>query len=469
MSSAPIVTQMISFVLMPIIGRLYTPMAFGLYNVFGSITGPISALTTLGYHQAIVLPEEKDKAIILTYGSCLISLLISFITFVVILCLPEIVWVKYSLEAIKPFRWLLPISILFHGIHTTLTSLNQRNAKFGNISVSRVINALINKTLIIILAFLGYKSSGSLIIGSIIGALSMIVVLVLPNLKLFTNTVPFSSKPFIKYKKFPIFILSADFFYRLTDSVIIYLLVYFFSAEIVGYYGMAIMMASLPTILIGTGIAEVFYQKASMDFNADKKGNSSEKIFLYLVQLSIVPFAVLAITSPDLFSLFLGEKWLHAGKFTQILSFQMFINFIIIPITSLTKIYNKQEYALITQVLILLTSIFAIIIGSYTKNVYVAIIIMAVSSGIISFIFSLFMFYFSGVHPQKIIYIFFKYILFGVPFILPLILFQQYYLYKPIELFIVGGVCLLIYFITLFKNNSDFSLLIRKIIYKQWL
>ena len=223
-------------------------------------------------------------------------------------------------------------------------------------------------------------------------------------------------------------------------------------------------MASLPSILIGTGIAEVFYQKASTDFNADKKGNSSEKLFLYLVQLSIVPFAVLSITSPDLFSLFLGDNWLQAGKFTQILSFQMFINFIIIPITSLTKIYNKQEYVLITQILIFLASISAFIIGSYTKNVYVTIIIMTFSTGTINFIFSLFIFYFSGVHPQKIIYKFFKCTFFGVIFILPLILFQQYYLYKPVELFIIGGLCLLIYFFTLLKNNSELSFLVRKII-----
>ena len=449
---------------MPIIGRLYSPMMFGILSLYGSIVGPISAFATLGYHQAIVLPEKNAKATILIYGSFLVSFLTAFITFIIIQYLPEIVWEKYSLEAIKPYRWLLPISILFHGIHTTLTSINQRNARFGTISLSRIIYALINKIFIIIIAFVGYKSSGSLIIGSIVGALGMIVVLGVPNKKLFTNTVMFSMKPFFEYKKFPIYILTTDFIYRLTNSAIIYLLAYYFSETVVGYYGMAMMLAGLPSVLIGSGIAEVFYQKASVDFNTVKKVKSVEKLFLYLVQFSFVPFVVFAILSPDLFTVFLGDKWFYAGKYAQILSFQMFINFIITPILSLSKIYNKQEYAFIVQLLIFITNFCAILIGGFMKNIYVSIFIMAISSGIINFIFSLLMFHFSGVSAQKIINMILKYILFGIPFILPLVFFQQYYFLKPIYLFISGIGCIIIYFISLFKIDNEFSIMVRNII-----
>jgi lipopolysaccharide exporter len=387
MSSAPFLTQVISFLLMPIIGRLYTPVIFGIFNLYGSLVGPISALSTLGYHQAIVLSQKKSSTEILTYGSLLFSILIAFITLAIIFFLPDNFWFHFSLESVKTYRWLIPISILFHGIHTTLSSLNQGNARFGTIAFSRVSNALINKFSIIILAILGYKTSGSLIIGTIFGALSMVVILGIPNLKLFTNAIHLNREPFIKYKNFPIFVLSTDFIYRLTNALIIYSLAYYFGEKVVGYYGMAIMLAGIPTILIGSAIGEVFYQKAAEGFGKENKINFYEKLFSYLIKLSLLPFIILAIIAPELFSIILGENWGDAGIFVQLLSFQMFIAFIITPIISLSKIYNKQEYALISQILILVTSLCAIAFGGYIDNVYWGIFIMSIFTGLINFIF----------------------------------------------------------------------------------
>jgi O-antigen/teichoic acid export membrane protein len=150
---------------------------------------------------------------------------------------------------------------------------------------------------------------------------------------------------------------------------------------------MAIMLAGIPTILIGSAIGEVFYQKAAEGFGKENKINFYEKLFSYLIKLSLLPFIILAIIAPELFSIILGENWGDAGIFVQLLSFQMFIAFIITPIISLSKIYNKQEYALISQILILVTSLCAIAFGGYIDNVYWGIFIMSIFTGLINFIF----------------------------------------------------------------------------------
>jgi lipopolysaccharide exporter len=453
MSAAPVVTQIISFLLMPIISRVYSPAVFGIFNLYGSLVGPISALSTFGYHQAIILPEKNTTAKMLTYGCLIFSLLVSTLTFTIILSLPDKFWVKYSLESVKPYSWLIPFSIFFHGIHTTLTSLNQRNTKFGTIAVARITNALSNKIFIIIIAFLGYKSSGSLIVGSLIGALSMIIILGIPNRKLFTWVIPFSMKPFIKYKKFPKYILSTDFLYRVKNAIIIYLLAYYFGENIVGIYGMAIMMAGLPTVLVASAVGEVFYQKAAKEYGEENNTEIYEKLFSFLIKFALLPYALLAIVAPEVFSILLGEKWGTAGIFVQLLSFQMFITFIMTPIISLSKIYNKQEYTFINQIFIFITSCGAIAYGGFIGNVYWAIFIMSFFTGFINIIFGIKILKVADFPLIKCLKISIKTVVYCIPFISIFFVLKIMIISNIIILLISGVIIITIYYYYFFNEH----------------
>ena len=54
--------QALSFLLTPVLSRLYGPDDFGLFGCFFALTGVISSVVTLQYSQALVLPEHDHEA-----------------------------------------------------------------------------------------------------------------------------------------------------------------------------------------------------------------------------------------------------------------------------------------------------------------------------------------------------------------------------------------------------------------------
>ena len=61
--SASVVAQVIGLLVYPILSRMYSPEDFGLLNLFLSIGGVITLLSTAEYYNAIVLPKEEEEGI----------------------------------------------------------------------------------------------------------------------------------------------------------------------------------------------------------------------------------------------------------------------------------------------------------------------------------------------------------------------------------------------------------------------
>ena len=79
--SANVVAQVIGLLVYPILTRIYAPEDFGLLNLFLSIGGVLTILSTAEYYYAIVLPKNQKDAISVLYVGlgCLlfVSLLIA--------------------------------------------------------------------------------------------------------------------------------------------------------------------------------------------------------------------------------------------------------------------------------------------------------------------------------------------------------------------------------------------------------
>ena len=83
--SANVVAQVIGLLVYPILTRIYAPEDFGLLNLFLSIGGVLTILSTAEYYYAIVLPKNQKDAISVLYVGlgCLlfVSLLIGISVF----------------------------------------------------------------------------------------------------------------------------------------------------------------------------------------------------------------------------------------------------------------------------------------------------------------------------------------------------------------------------------------------------
>ena len=468
MASSPVITQLISFLLMPAIARLYSPALFGLFNVFGSIVGPFLTFSNFGYHHAIVLPKKDTDGSVLIFGNVIISFISSISVLLLVFISPEDLWHKLKIQQVINYWWVIPITIFLHGINTAFSVWNQRKTKFEVIAISRVINALVNKVYILFMGLIGYATTGSLIIGSLIGLSTMTIVQIIPFIKkkiIFPKFDQIRSQLII-YKKFPLYIMGSDILFRATSTVIFILFIFYFSETEAGYYGMAMMIAGVPTVLIGTAIGEVFYQKAA----AEKRNKNNKfvyiELFKKLYKISFFSFVLLALLSNELFSIFLGPEWEQAGNFTRILCFQMFISFTMIPIINLAKIYNKQEYTFIEQLLVLILSSLSIYIGGIFNNINIALLLLSLSTGFINLFFGLLIFQFVGISFVKILAIIIKYTLYSLPLSTFIFLFKFYYETSKIEILAIGIFCFIIHYLIVLLTDNEFSNSIKNILQK---
>jgi len=65
--------QVFNFLLLPVLARLYTPEAMGLWGIFISFVTVAAVLTTLRYEIAIVTAGSEEDALALTWSALILS------------------------------------------------------------------------------------------------------------------------------------------------------------------------------------------------------------------------------------------------------------------------------------------------------------------------------------------------------------------------------------------------------------
>ena len=432
MSSAPVLTQCLSYLTMPIISRIFSPSMFGVFNLYTSIVDPLGSISTLGYHQAIILPKQEKDADRLFFLSILLGLILCFLLIAVLFILKFFQIKIANFDSIQPFLWLIPISVFLHTLSVILSSWNQRHAHFIFIAISKILSTLVNKVSLLIFGFIGMASGEFLIIGLLLGSITLVLIQGFNFLRKayfsFTNIKVLYLKNLLsKYKNFPLYVMTSDLLFRITNSLVIIFMVYFFSDEIAGLYGMALMIAGVPSILIGSAIGEVFYQRASIEKKNKDNNHAYLKLFNVLTTISILSFSFLSIISEEVFEFLLGESWLIAGQYAKILCFSNGLSFIFFPFSSsLFRVYDKQQNMFISQCLLIIFSLASIVFGGVYKNINLFLILFSLSNGIIIFIYGIKSLKLVGILSKHLLAIMLKKIVFASPFIFSLIIIKRY-------------------------------------------
>ena len=146
LSTAPLVTQLLSFFLMPLITRLYTPSDFGVFNIFSSYVAVLAVFCGLGYHQAIVLPKKDSGGFKLLLISFLLHLVLVIILILLVIFSPFSIYEKLNLIEIYDYRHLIYLSLFFQGVYFMLLGWNIRMENYGLIAFSRILSGCLSKS-----------------------------------------------------------------------------------------------------------------------------------------------------------------------------------------------------------------------------------------------------------------------------------------------------------------------------------
>ena len=401
------VSLLITFLASPIITRLYGPEAFGLAALFTSIISLISVVACLSYEPAIVLPKSDEEAANV-FGLCMLLVVcVSLATIPILFILQQPVVQFLKAPELGPLMWLIPPTLLVSGSFMALNYWNTRTKHFNRLSIARVTSSVTTTGTQLGAGFLGFAVGSVLIYANVLGQLVSACVLGLQimrdHLSFFKQHITWERmvNAFKEYSNFPKFQVMGSFINTLSWQIPIFLLSYFFSKTIVGYYSLGMMVIMTPMTVIGAAIAQVFFQRAAMAKHEGSLAVIFTDTYSFLIKISLFPLLLLTFIGKDLFVFLFGPLWGDAGFFIQILSVFAVSLFISSPLSSILSILGKQKIGFILSAISLLMRFISIYIGGVYGSAALAILLFSLSGMIGYACTGIFFMHLAGVKIQN--------------------------------------------------------------------
>lgn len=364
-------SQLIPFLVSPILTRLFTPEQFGEFGLFFSIAMIITVFITGRYEMAIMLPKKDSEAFNLVVLSIRIAILISVILLILVFFLKHSVATIFNAPGIENWLYLLPVSLLAVGVYQALNYWNNRKEKYTRLALSRVMRSVNTSAWSIGLGYTLLRKGG-LIIGDTIGQLMSTLFLFFRTWREDKAMLKETDKELMwtlakRYSHFPLYNVPSGLFEKMSGNTPVMFLAYFFNDAIAGFFSFTVRIISAPSAIVARAFGDVFRQKATVQFR--EKGECRDlfiRTLLQLLALSIVPFTLFYFFAPQLFSFVFGSKWQIAGEYAAILTPMFFLQFVVSPMSNMFLVAEKQKIDLFLQIFLLI-----FVIGSFTCGYYV--------------------------------------------------------------------------------------------------
>lgn len=342
------IAQFVPFLIEPVLTRLYTPAEFGVLAVYISFSTLFVVVATGRYEMAVVLPKTSRMAANTAGLALMIACGVSGVAAIIVLIAGPSIALAYRDSTVAGYLWFVPLSVLFVGFYQTFNNWALRFKRFWSISAGRISQTLTTTGLNLGLGLMG-KGAAGLIVALVAGQLASLLA-VFPWSK--KGRRPFfalvnrsdAAKMAGRYADFPKINSLHAFSDILQQSLLIFLIAYYFGQDETGYYSRTFRILAAPVALLGSGIGQVFYQKASGHY---ARGGNLRPLVVQTIRnlawIAAIGFGILMITGQWLFSVVLGEAWAEAGVYAQWLSPWMMMNFITSPVSSVPLIVGRQK------------------------------------------------------------------------------------------------------------------------------
>ena len=368
--SGNVIAQLLPFLFAPVLSRIFSEEEFAVQANFIAIITLIGIIAGGRYEFAIVLPKSKKDALSLLSVAVRIAVVVALASSAVILFSDEISRF-YEDEQLQNYLPYVPVAVLMLALNSIIMQWMVRRKAFKFISIVKIIQAVLINTVTIVLGFVLFGASG-LIFGWLLG-LGITTVLAIYFMKSSVNVRSIKKEDRLRvakaYKDFPLI----NSLHAFTDILFSQFLLFALITKEFGllYLGLFFMMNKYlraPIKVIGSAVGQVYYREANEKFlNREAVYPlvlKSVKLVLYFA----VPICLILIAfGPDLFGLYLGEKWTQSGHYARIMAIPILFNFIVAPISSTPLIYDKQKTAFIISVVGYALSLGALMIGVYMK------------------------------------------------------------------------------------------------------
>ena len=379
--------QAIAMAFSPAITRIYGPETFGAMGTFIALFEIISPLAALSYPIAMVLPKQDSDAIGLAKLSLWIALFTSLTAALTLIIFKEPLVNTFNLHAIENYILIIPITMLFSVLMAVTSQWTIRKKLFQLKARSAILQALIINTM---KSGLGLLSPSAIILigttsfGYLLQALLIWLGIGTRDRKSKQTQKPnFNTLSLLKeYRDFAYFRTPQIFLNSIGQSLPILMLANLFTPAAVGFYVLARTVLFVPSNLIGTSVADVFYPKFVETIHNGESGKALlVKACLSLAAIGCIPYLILIAFGPWLFSLVFGADWREAGEYSRWMSAWLFVVLATRPIIAAIPALSLQGLFLAFEGIAVLIRFAAILIGYFwTGSALGAVIAFSLSN-----------------------------------------------------------------------------------------
>lgn len=351
LTSGTALAQAIPLAIMPFLTRMYTPSEFAVLASFTALASVLAVIVVGRYELTIMQSKDTGEA----NHRATLSLFIIMISAALwgggmAVFSPTIALVMGQ-PALQPWLIWLPLLLMMMGVMQTFVSWLNFHKRYHDIALGRVAQAIMTSAINI---GGGVWQSGvvGLLLGYIIG-LVCAALFFWQKAKLHWRDMRGANILELahRYKDYPLFSAPAALLDVASSYAVIFIIGSFYSAEILGQFFLAHRLLLVPMILVGTGVAQVFFQHA---VECRKQGvflypiliNTTGRLLLYSFPL----FVLFVILAPTLFAFALGETWRTAGEYARIVAFGYWVRLAVSPVSTIFLALDRLKTGTLWQV-----------------------------------------------------------------------------------------------------------------------
>ena len=373
LASGTAAAQAISMAFSPVVTRLFGPEAYGLQGVFMSLAGLVAAIAAMTYPIAIVLPRSDADALGIARLSIYIGVATSLLVTVVLLFFGGSILTVLNAEEVSAFMYLIPVFMFITVLVRVLQQWSIRKKSFKLMARVSVWEAFaVNLTKLgmgivnpVPVALIVINTAG----GLFHAAMLWVGLRKKPSLnpKRLAQVERASSAWDLarRHSDFPVLRAPQTFLNAASLGLPVFLLASLFGSEAAGFYAIAKTVLSVPTLLVGSSVMQVFYPHFNEAVYSGRNARTVLiKAMLGMATLGLIPYLAVIILGPLLFQFVFGSEWRVAGEYAQWLAVWLFIVFLNRPIVAAIPVLRMQGVFLIYEIISILSRGAALYVGS---------------------------------------------------------------------------------------------------------
>ena len=341
------ISQVVVMAVSTITARLFTPEAFGQFAVFGSLTAIATTIASMRLDMTIMLPEDDDEARRIARVATYSNLAVAGLFTLAALLLRDLVIAQYGDPELASWLVMGGFTVFFVAQATMMQFWFNRKTDYRTISLNRVQQSIGSAGGQLGFGLLGLRTLPGLIFGTLIGQAFAFVNLRLRAKSLF-RPLPEGTTSGMelvrRYKKMPLLNMPT----ALVDSLRtngITLLIGTVALGAVGQFNLAWRILQVPIGLINSAISQVFFQKLARVRPGEMLPLVRATIIRSLL-ITLVPFGLIYLVAPWMFTLVFGPQWDMAGEFARALTPWLAMQLVTSPISTVFVVTDNQQWML---------------------------------------------------------------------------------------------------------------------------